>query len=249
MFWNKYKRKTLARRYARKGEWNRALRYRKIAFRTRRSLYYGGRPASYRGYAHPSIQQELKFHDSVNTNTAVATTGIIKDSIVLIGQGVTESTRLGRKIIVRSIAARWIINLALVQNVADITPTGDQIRIMVFIDHQCNGANAAVTDILETASIESYRNLANIARFDVLYDKVHNIQRMFGTVDGTNTASGGKKENKMFKMFKKLDLPIEYNSTAGAITEITSNNIAFLYITHGNAISIDAQQTRVRFDG
>ncbi len=191
--------------------------------------------------------QELKFFDSTNTNATIGTTGAITGSINLVPQGIAENQRIGRKIQIRSIACRWWYNLPVQQDQADI-PSGDTLRIIVFLDRQANGANAAVTDILETAQIESYINLANKNRFQIIMDRKYTLNRQVAVTDGTNQST-----TPLFQFndqwYKKLNIPVEFNSTAGAITEVRSNNFAMLYISQNGKVGVGTQRTRIRYDG
>lgn len=217
---------------------------RRMRGRYRRVGYYG---RYNRRLTDRSVQQELKFHDVFPTDVIVPTTGVVHTSMVLIPQGTTQKERLGRKAIIRSIAFRLILSVPLVQGQADI-PDGEVFRIILFIDKQCNGANAAVSDILITTAIEGYRNMANIGRFTILCDKHVTINRTVAMADGTNTSSSPLVYRRI-KGYYKLNLPIEYSGTAGSITEIRSNNIAWLFITQSGEGGVSVGSVRVRFDG
>lgn len=194
-----------------------------------------------------NLQQEHKFFDTTLTDTVVASTGSITPSANLVPQGTTESTRIGRKIIIRSIAVRFELVLPSFADQSDI-PNGDTCRIMLFVDKQANGANAAVLDILETAVFDSYRNLSNKDRFIILHDKFYTLNRLVAGTDGTNTV-GGPIVRRQIRHYKKVNLPIEFNDTAGVITEVTSYNVALLYISSAGLCGIPKQETRIRYDG
>lgn len=191
--------------------------------------------------------QELKFFDSSHVDGTVSVTGSIANSINLVSQGIAENQRIGRKIVIRAINMRWFYNLQFQQDQPDIGG-GDTLRIIVFMDKQANGATALVTDILETAQIESYRNLANKNRFEVLMDRKYTLNRMIAVTDGTNTSTTPLLQ-KHDQWSKKVNIPIEYDSTAGAITEIRSYNVGILYISQNGLVGVGTQQTRIRYDG
>ncbi len=125
---------------------------------------------------------------------------------------------------------------------------GETLRIMVLVDHQANGAAPAVLDILETATYNAYRNLAKKQRFDVLLDKIWTFNRQVAITDGTNTGSSPARIRE-FKWFKRVQIPIDFDSTTGALTEITSNNIVFFYITSFGIAGVLNNITRIRYDG
>lgn len=200
------------------------------------------RSAKIRGLRVALPTDELKFFDTTKTTTTSSTSGaIFNSSLVLIPQGVTESNRVGRKCVVKRLNMRG--NFDLVSATA-ANQTSDVLRVIVYVDKQTNGAAATVTDILETATYNSFRNLSNTQRFQILYDKSFGLNAPSGQGDGTTFAYGEYAEP--WSMNKTLSLPIEYNSTTGALTEITSNNIGVLVISKAGAAKFD-YVARVRF--
>ncbi len=187
---------------------------------------------------------ELKFFDAVLDQAGVPTGGSILDSMNLIGQGVTESTRIGRKCTIKSIFWRYQVALP-VQDAVAVPITGDTFRVIMFVDKQANGATAAVLDILETANIHSFRNLANQNRFDILYDKLHNINYAAMGSDGAGVMSQGKLVHN-YTFYKKCNVVLEFDNTTGAITEIRSNNIGLLRISATGICDL-LSQYRIRF--
>lgn len=203
---------------------------------TRTGGYYG----RYRSSARPSGTGELKFFDSTDSIT-VPTSGDVNTSLNLIPQGVTESTRIGRKCTLKSIMLRGMVRLP---NTSDPTKTADQVRVIVYQDKQANGATAAVTDILESAHINSFRNLANSGRFRVLMEREVTVNCQAGAYDGTNDQFG--QVEKDFKAMIKCNVPLEFDSTTGAITEIRSNNVGVLAVSQ-NGAALLSYYARVRY--
>jgi hypothetical protein len=184
---------------------------------------------------------EKKFHDVDLDDAAVATAGTITDSHVKIAQGTTESTRIGRKLTIRKINWRYDLRL----NNSSEPSHGDVVRVILYVDHQCNGATAAVGDVLASADYQSFRNLANMTRFTILLDKTYNLQFSAGAYDGTNDQFSTVTQSYTFQ--KRCNIPVEYSSTTGAITEIKSNNIGSLLISR-NGFGAFASKFRFRFD-
>ncbi len=200
----------------------------------------------YGRFSGTGMGQELKFHDITIDDALIATTGTIQNagSINLIPQGVTEITRIGRKCTIRNIL--WRLRLTIV-NTADAAVTGDTARVILYLDKQCNGATIAVTDLLETADEQSFNNLANSGRFRVLMDRTYDMNCTSGSGRGsTDTLAFGENVvNDTF--FKKCNIPLEFSSTTGAITEIRSNNLGVLLISQdGNATNFESN-LRLRF--
>jgi len=161
---------------------------------------------------------ELKFFDTA-TSFNIDTTGEVPvtGQLVLIPQGVTESTRVGRKCVIRSIQARWDVSLT---PGAAAAPQSGTYAIYVILDKQANGAAAAFSDVFTgTQATQGFHNLANSQRFVILKKIVRTIEPKAGV----STAFNGSTQHIEF--YKKCNIPIEYSSTTGAITEIRSNNI------------------------
>ncbi len=172
---------------------------------------------------------ELKFHDVDLDDAVIATGGTVTPSINLIAQGVTESQRVGRKCTLRSI--NWKFRVALNQiDAAGTSSTGDSCRVILFLDKQCNGATATVINVLESANYQSFRNLANSGRFMILQDKLVTIN--YNTLASDNAGVVSQSPIlQNYTFYKKCNIPIEYDNTTGAITEIRSNNLGVLLIS------------------
>ncbi len=187
---------------------------------------------------------ELKFHDVELDDAVVSGTGTVTATINIIPQGVTEVQRIGRKCTLRNMG--WRYSIELPESDAQATPPeSDSVRMILFIDKQANGATATVTDLLETAAIQSFRNLANSGRFTFLCDKLHNMNYNNLASDGAGLVSAGRSRFE-HTFFTKLDLPIEFSSTTGAIGEIRSNNLGVLLISSATVARFDSS-IRIRF--
>lgn len=196
-----------------------------------------------------TLPAEKKFIDAVWASVAISTTWTspasdLGQSLVLIPQGVTEITRVGRKCCVHNVNFRGAIHQA-----AGTVSTGGHnlVRIMLVHDSQANGANATMTDIYEnsTTGIHSYRNLANQGRFRVMWA----TQFMFNApLAGLDATLQQPAQIKAFGFSKKCEIPIEYDGTAGAIGEIQSNNLFLTICAHQttSALTISGR-CRVRF--
>lgn len=119
--------------------------------------------------------------------------------------------------------------------------------MIVYLDKQANGAAAVVTDVLETASIDSFRNLANSGRFQVLKDRVVTLN-----ATGGNFGSGGYGSFLYGQSIKwnkgKMNVPLEFSSTVGTLTELRSNNLGIMFISENGLIQI-SYTSRLRFTG
>ncbi len=208
---------------------------------------YTRRVGNYGRYGSRAGQhQELKFHDVDLDDAVVAAAGTIADSINKIGQGTTEITRIGRKVWIRKIQWRYRVILPTT-DATSIAQNPDNCRIILFKDRQCNGAAALVTDILESADFQSFNNLVNSGRFQVLMDKNIVLNPRAIASDGTGLMSTAEVDVQG-TFFKNCNIPLEFNSTAGAITEICCNNLGVLLISRAGLCGFSSK-IRLRFDG
>lgn len=171
----------------------------------------------------PIRSTEKKYFDTSLADTSDHSAGIVLPSLCLLPQGTTDQKRIGNKVTIRN------INLHLSGSLDD-QGTGvfsdGCYRVIVFIDKQCNGAAAAVTDILNTANISSFRNMDQVDRFTILKDKMYVLPCRSTNV--LHTISPLIRVN----WSKKCNIPVHFSSTTGAITEIRSNNIGILFISN-----------------
>lgn len=203
---------------------------------TRTSGFYG----RYRGGPGTSGTVELKFHDVDLDDAVVAATGGITDSICKIPQGTTEITRIGRKCTITNINWHFQVQLPAGTSTGG---TADTVRVILYLDKQCNGAAATITGILESADFQSFNNLGNKSRFKTLMDRDYNLNTNLSG-DGTTVDSGLLLHNDSF--YKKCNIPIEFDAVAGAITEIRSNNLGVLLIS-SQGIAGFVSKFRLRF--
>ncbi len=200
------------------------------------------RKAGYYGRYNRSSRngKELKFRDTLRNPQVVTLTGLI-EPISLVPQNTTETGRIGRKITLRSIHVQGTITQA---TSAAGNVTSNQIKLWVVLDTQTNGAEFVFADFLETADIDSFRNLSNRGRFRVLASK--NMQ--FNAQAGENADFGQVQRPLSFNISKNC--PIEYSGVLGLITEVKTNNIYVIAIARNVTPAISWEfNTRIRFTG
>lgn len=190
-----------------------------------------------------TFKPEMKFEDTTDTVATVAATGDVLNSVLFnITQGSGESDRIGRKITVKSMYVRGNI---LLPAATDINNTQDELRVIIYQDKQSNGAAAAVTDIVQNADLRSFLNLANKNRFRILADKNYVI--LAPGVGGNGTTHSVGAAGKHYKIsLPKLNIPVEYTASTGAITDLASNNIGVLTFSK-NGLITNTWRCRVRF--
>lgn len=188
---------------------------------------------------------EKKYFDTVYAAASIPAAGGFTVSWNLLPQGTTKNQRIGNKCVLTNLNFHGQFTL-LTQAAASVV--GDKIRWIVFVDRQANGAvPAAIADLIQTmpgatTDVNSFRNMDNVDRFVILKDKTYTLNQ--------TTQSGSLGSNvvtREIKMNKKVNIPLEFSSTTGAITEIRSNNVLALIISLGNNLTQFAGTSRVKF--
>ncbi len=233
------------RRPSGRGGYQRIIRPARAAprFRGRRAGFQ--RTAGFYGrYGQGSA--EAKFHDVDLDDTLIAAPSTMTDSICKIAQGVTESTRVGRKCTITKIM--WRYHMTLPEK-ADVASPGacDIIRVILYWDRQANGATAAITDLLKVDELRSFNNLANTGRFKILMDRTHEMNYIGGVGNKFDAAVMNQPEvRRAYSFYKSCNIPIEFSATTGAITEIKSNNLGVALMSIKGVVLFESH-IRLRF--
>jgi len=209
-------------------------------------------PSTLRGYvrtggayrrSNPNNRRgELKFYDVSISEPFDATMGIPNTPtslVVALAQGTGESERIGRSIRVKSIQIKG----RLISDPTTTTSYSCDAYMWLVLDTQANGANPAVTDVFTSATASSALvNLDNSQRFRILKKWHWN----FGVTAGVAAAYSARSHSVDY--YKKCDIPIEYSSTTGALTEIRSNNLFLICGSLGGDDSVTLSGVaRVRY--
>lgn len=166
---------------------------------------------------------ELKFFDTA-LDFAFDATGEVPATgqLTLIPQDATESGRNGRKCTIKSIQLHG--SMTYVPGAS--TDGTSACYLWLVLDKQCNGAAAAVGDVLKNGATmqKALINLSNSERFVIL----KKWKWVFAAKAGAQAAFS--RDIRLLDFYKKCNIHIEYDSTAatGAITTIRSNNIFLL---------------------
>jgi len=182
---------------------------------------------------------ELKFLDTTLAPTTAAAAGTVTTNLVAIPQNDTESGRVGRRVVIRSIHLRGNVRI---DSTGTAAAGADQCRLILVQDKQANGAAFAVTDVLASADYRSHKNLDNVSRFRILMDKQISL-------NATASFSAATVEHQYtLNQYMKCYIPMDYDASAatGAITTQKSNSVALLMISE-NANAIVSYIARVRY--
>lgn len=163
----------------------------------------------------------MKFFENVDVTTNILSGGVIFSSLNLIPQGTTDTTRIGRKCTIKRIMMRGIMTNSAAAD------DGDVVRIIIYHDKQCNGTAATAVMILETADVKAFRNLDNSKRFTIIKDWYTAWNSHSLDVAG----SGFAITRRTLSFYKNCSIPLTFDNTTGALTEIRDNNIGILFIS------------------
>lgn len=182
-------------------------------------------------------KQELKVFDTA-VNFTFDLTGEVPATgqLCFVQTGDTLNNRDGAVIHVKSLQLRGI---AVYTPGASATAS-TTAYLYVVQDRQCNGAAAAVTDVLtSSAMFKALGNVPNQYRFKILKRIVIPLTAQAGVTTAYNTQNCPVDEYIKFPQ----PLEIRYTASTGAITDIASNNLFLLAGTDG------ASDDLVGFDG
>lgn len=187
------------------------------------------------GYANPSRMGEMKYIDLSNTlTTGIAASGFSAANLLNgVVQGSDATTRIGRKIVLRSMLVR------MKQRLQTTTTGGCSIRVLCVYDKQTNATAPAITDILLADDFNSPNNLNNRDRFVTLFDKVLEPLSAAGNVE-----TG-------YVQFNPINLETMFNSgNAGTVGDITSGSV-YLFAAQSGQAAVAAPtvvfRSRIRF--
>lgn len=163
------------------------------------------------------------FVDVAQTTRVMDTTGSIS-LVATIAQGTTVNTRIGKKAQYKSIHVRGLV-------VSGTSTTNAQGAWILVYDRRPTGALPAITDILDTASEDSFPNDTNSGRF-------HTIRRMDYNCIGSQTNDTAANCCRLHNIdtFVKFKKPITFKALGtGAINDIEMG--AIYLVTVGNQVA------------
>ncbi len=199
------------------------------------------------------LKPELKWYDRT-MNDALTTTlfnvgGNTKALNTMI-QGTGEQERIGMRAIIKSVYIWGYIQITGQTLAALVTDGNQMVRLMLFVDHQPNGATFTPGDVLETANdVTSLKNMDQAQRFTVLYNK--NVSINLNQSSSTTADRVFLMTKRVpFKIYKKLQFLTSYENTTEAISSISSNALHFAVFMEGaNPGGFVVCSTRTRFYG
>ncbi len=176
------------------------------------------------------LNVEIKNHDVQQTLVALGTNPIITQ-LTNIGQGDTTVLRDGAQVKMVGISFNYSI-------LVNATVPRTQVRILLVVDNQTNNAIYLHSDLLDDISISdnitSPRNLNNMHRFTVLYDRTHQLSLSSPSV--------------IVRKYIKKEVLLRYSAAAAAITSLTQKSVSLIQMTNeGTNVPSITSFMRIRF--
>lgn len=209
---------------------NRGRRYYRRKYQKSRGYIYGKAANQlYRDVMSlkEKINVEYKVADRFPSGAITSTGTLFTVNGLQLGDDITN--RDGRQV-------RWVsMQSSLVATWDPALAAPVVLRCMFIIDTQPSGTAPGLSAILDSVDVVSFRNLANRKRFVCLKDF-------------SLTLSADYPE-KVFKMYKKLNMKTVFNSgNTGTITDISSNSLYLLMVSNTSTNAPGASwRIRLRF--
>lgn len=173
--------------------------------------------------------------------------GSVLSTLSAVVQGGGPQQRQGRKYVVTDFMCRYYINFG---TETDAQAADEVVRVVFFLDKQCNGTAASAHLVLEptpgqsTTDYLAYQNMDQVERFQILYDRTHKMDKYAGANNGSTDVFAAT--GAMGRCYKKGYWPHLCTNTGATVGDLASNNIGMLVISKSNKCTVTAR-SRIRF--
>ncbi len=222
--------------------------YYKTPPRKRRKFIPSAATTRYRvGGAKFLSSTEKKFYDTAHAFSSAATAAWdvgATSPVLTLAQGTGASQRVGKYVFISALTLQGEIRM-----VGNTQSNKDgHCKLKLMLDTQANGSMATESEVFEdSAEFNSFNNLDNSSRFRTIH--AWDVVLPVRSLRHTGTAYVDSRYPLFYHKEWKTPLKITYNSTAGAITEISQNNLFFVFASDDGtaaATSFDFE-TRIRY--
>lgn len=196
----------------------------------------------------PEFGKELKFFDTNVTADNIPDEWSSINFVHNIPKETGPSDRIGRRYTIKSLQMR--LNITKRPNVESVI-----IRIIIVLDKQTNGEFLTGDQLFVAGATQGpttwskYRNLENLDRFEILWDKTYHMD----ATSGTNAAAmrGIPATTIADSYFKRVNIPILVAEKAGSpsIADVATNSVHVMYCSNEENLSDISYDFRVRFTG
>jgi len=200
---------TVERKQTRRRKSNRSRRSRKVPKLMVELKHYDYYFANTNSYLLPLFTTASYIDDAFEQDTTGSGDGYVCVNQII--QGTTGSTRIGNKYTIASITLHYALKLVG-------TNKYNSARFLLVYDKYPNGVAPALSDILLSSGIgtalnfESMKNPFHTDRFQILYDKVTDLDSDY-------------KDQVNIKTRVQRKFPVQCQATTGAISDISHGSI------------------------
>lgn len=195
---------------------------------------------------------ELKYIDQSYATAAISNSiagafanPLTEGALNSIALGDGESDRDGRKVLLKSIHIRGAM-----YRLTETSIGSDLVaRLIVFLDTQTNGAEAAPELLINTGAVHpeyAYRNMQQTKRFKVLKDGIFVLSQNAAAGGNTTVVSGPGAT--LFDWNFNVHIPVIYSGATEVIASIVDNSIQVYCMASGNDCTL-RYESRIRFVG
>lgn len=168
-------------------------------------------------------QPELKQFD-VNVDVDITSTGgVLATPLNGILTGTTAASRVGNRVQIKRVAFRGHLHQT------DTTDGTDIVRVIWFFDKQTSGSVAAIGEILNTTTTDSFRESDTTKRFIILHDEYMAWNAFMN--NSTNPPTFFVDQRSPILWFKDVNLETQYLSSAATYAAISTGGIGILTIS------------------
>ncbi len=200
--------------------------------------------------------KELKYLDTSLSSLTSAPAGWTYQNLNIVPQGDTATTRVGRRIFIKSLQVRFHFRVAPDIATGDLVDHYD-VRVIIFVDHQTNGSAAVATDFLDAtlgSAYDQYKRLDNSRRFTFIADKRYVVNATHTYCTDSSTANlrvnASELPARSCDVYKELNLPIDFQAgtTTGLIGTQRMNSICMaVFMGAGPTALIPLGISRIRY--
>lgn len=170
------------------------------------------------------VGPEMKFLDTQSLNNAAATTGVVV-SMNTLAQGLTNITRIGNKIQIKSVAVRGQYQTAT--QAIDTSQPNSMVWSIVLDKEPEAAAIASVNQIYTGNDVLDFNNINESDRFVILATGDANWPGQ-GQLSGVGAFTQPTGITGMFQRFVKCDIATKYTGTTAAQSTFGTNQLLFV---------------------
>lgn len=170
-------------------------------------------------------------------------------------QGVGGRERMGRNMKIKHISVNGLISAVAKELGATPLARQVQVRIILFVDHNTNGAVPLAANVMETfglpAAVLAHYNLEGVGRYTILSDKtITLVQTVMAEQSGaTFAASSANKTFRCgFAFNPYLKVRFQIDNPAAALSAVIDNSIHIIAVHDSTGFEVEmTYNARLRF--